>query len=140
MGKIRGANAGVEATIGYACDSRGSGLAYARVSGAKEELLRLAFRTAEPAPHSDRAAGYAALTAVARALLKRGTRRVCFVLGDARFVVEIAAGSDLPGTLVLPYVRLRCVLNSLEACDVQLGSTDELAQRARAEVALNLAA
>jgi hypothetical protein len=129
-----------EVEVGYAADSRGRGVVYAAVSTAKgARLLRLSFRMAR-SPFEDRAIGYAALTEVARALRKRGCRRVTFTLGDAPLVDEITTQRDLPETLVLAYVRLRCALNAFEAHAVKAGATEDLTQRARAEVALNLAA
>jgi hypothetical protein len=130
----------LEVKVGYGADRRGRGIAYAVVATARgDRLLRLAFRMT-PAPAEDRAIGYAALTEVAKALRQRGCRRVNFTLGDAQFVEEIVAQRDLPETLALAYVRLRCALNALTAYAVQAGSTEDLTQRARAEAALNLAA
>jgi hypothetical protein len=130
----------IDVKVGYGADRRGRGIAYATVATAKgPRLLRLPFRMV-PAPPEDRAIGYAALTEVARALRERGCRRVNFTLGDAQFVGEIVAQRDLPETLALAYVRLRCALNALEAYAVTAGATGDLTQRARAEAALNLAA
>lgn len=138
---MRGGNPGVEAAIGYAADARGNGVAYARLTGRRRrQLLRVAFRIAEPTRPIDRASGYAALAAVARALRKRGILHVRFLLSDVKFTDEIGGHRDLPETLALPYVRLRCALNALASFSIGAGSTDDLTQRARAEVALNLAA
>jgi hypothetical protein len=131
---------GVEAAIGYAVGPRGLGLAYARLTGSgTRKLLRSTFRTA-PWVRSDRAGGYAALAAVARALRDRGFHNLRFVLNDVELVEEIAKRREPSETLALLYVRLRCVLNSLAGFSVVAGATDDLTQRARAEVALNLAA
>jgi hypothetical protein len=130
----------VEATVGYAAGSRGNGVAYAQLTGGVEALYRVPFRVGVPSPFPDRAIGYAALTAVSHALCKRGFRDVRFLLGDSQLAREIASGADVGETLVLPYVRLRCSLNSLAAFDVGEGAADDLTQRARAEVALNVAA
>ncbi|HEY6325478.1 MAG TPA: hypothetical protein VIW73_03040 [Candidatus Cybelea sp.] len=130
----------MKAAIGYAVGPRGLGLAYARLTGSgTRKLLRSTFRTA-PRPGSDRAGGYAAVTAVARALRDRGFDNLSFILNDAELVEEIAQRREPSATLALPYVRLRCVLNSLAGFSVIAGATDDLTQRARAEVALNLAA
>ena len=80
------------------------------------------------------------MTAVARALRDRGFDNLRFVLNDAELVEEIAKRREPAPTLALPYVRLRCVLNSLSEFSIAAGATDDLTQRARAEVALNLAA
>jgi hypothetical protein len=131
----------VEATVGYAAGSRGNGVAYAQLTGAGvEALYRVPFSVGVPPPFSDRAIDYAALTAVSHALCKRGFREVRFLLGDPELAQEIASGADVGETLVLPYVRLRCSLNSFAMFDVGEGTADDLTQRARAEVALNVAA
>ncbi len=130
-----------EALVGYAANARGIGVAYARLIGARaKRLLRVGFRIAPAAGCRDRAVSYGALTAVSRALCKRGLRDVRFVLGDIEFVEEIVTGQGVSEGLAIPYVRLRCALNSLAKFRVQTGATDDLTQRARAEVALNVAA
>lgn len=129
----------VEAKLGYAADRRGCGIAYVSIAAVEGRcLLRLPFRVT--APREDRAIGYAALTEVAKALRERGCGRVKFTLGDAQLVDEVQTQRDLPETLVLAYVRLRCALNALEAYTVNTGATEDLTQRARAEAALNLVA
>lgn len=131
----------VEVAAGYAAGARGAGVAYARVSGdGQPKVLRFGFRVSAPPGCGDRAAGYAALTALVRALFKRGIRAARFVIGDAEFAREITTGRQVDERLALPYVRLRCAMNSLANFDVQAGCTDELTQRARAEAALNVAA
>jgi hypothetical protein len=140
MQTMRSPDPGVDAIVGYAADGRGSGIAYARLSlGRSRRFLRVGFRVGAP-PFSERAVGYAALTAVTRVLCRRGFREVRFVLADADFVEEIASGRGIGETLVIPYVRLRCTLNSLIKFSVRVAPTDDLTQRARAEVALNVAA
>jgi hypothetical protein len=141
MQMIRSSDPAVEAVVGYAADARGNGLAYVRLARARSKrLLRLGFRLTMPEPWSDRTIGYAALTAVSRALCKRGIRDVRFILGEPEFVEEIATGRGVGEALVLSYVRLRCTLNSLAKFAVQAGDTHDLTHRARAEVALNVAA
>jgi hypothetical protein len=141
MQNARGSGGPVEAVLGYAANERGNGLAYARVTGTRtRRLLRVAFCVVSPPPLTDRAVGYAAVTTVTRALLKRGIFDIHFVLGDAKLVDEIATGRDVADALSLAYVRLRCALNSLANFIVSAGQTDDLTQRARAEVALKLAA
>jgi hypothetical protein len=130
----------VEAAIGYAADTRGVGLAYARLSGAVSRLARFRFEVPKHGPLTDRAIAYAAVATIAKALCARGIRHVRFLLGDAQLAREIASQPEIPEALVLPYVHLRCILNSLESFSVQPAATDDLTQRARAEVALNVAA
>ena len=68
---MRASETGVQAEIGYAVGPRGLGLVYARLTGCDtRKLLRSMFRAA-PQGHCDRAGGYAAVTAVARALRDR---------------------------------------------------------------------
>jgi hypothetical protein len=131
----------VEAAIGYAADARGNGVAYARLTSVRaRRLLRVTFAVPKGARPIERASGYAALTALARSLRRRGTVRVCFKTNDAQFVDEIQTRRELPDGLTLSYVRLRCALNSLANWSVRTAPTDDLTQRARAEAALNLAA
>ena len=132
----------VEVAAGYAAGAQGAGVAYARVSGSdgQPKVWRLGFRVSGPRECGDRAAGYAALTALVRALFKRGIRSARFVIGDQDFAREITTGNQVDERLALPYVRLRCAMNSLAKFDVQAGCTDDLTQRARAEAALNVAA
>jgi hypothetical protein len=138
---MRGSDRGVEAAIGYAASPRGNGVVYARLTAAGiHQVLRLTFRVAASGQQTDRASAYAALTVAARALLKRGFRQTHFLLDDAQLVDEISNRRQLPDALVLSYVRLRCVLNSLSSFSLNTAATDDLTQRARAEVALNLAA
>lgn len=138
---MRRSEGSVEVLIGYAADERGAGIAYARLSCPESsKLLRVGFRIEAPESCRERAAGYGALTAVSRALAKRSIQDVRFVLADEAFVEEIATGRGVVELLAIPYVRLRCALNALTRFSVQAGGTDDLTQRARAEVALNVAA
>jgi hypothetical protein len=131
----------VQALVGFAAGSDGSGIAYVRLTnGAAQRVARIEFdagRSRAPAEHG---VAYAALTAVARALVRRGIKRANFVLADGDFVDEISTGSGVGEALALPYVRLRCALNSLVSFSVATGETDDLTQRAKAEAALNTAA
>jgi hypothetical protein len=141
MRTMRSPNPGLDAVVGYALGAYGSGVAYVRLSlGRSRRLLRVAFRVPSAAAIPERAVGYAALTAVTRILCKRGFLDVRYVLADVDFVEEIAGGHDIGEALVIPYVRLRCALNSLSKFSVRAGATDDLTQRARAEAALNVAA
>jgi hypothetical protein len=140
MRSRRAPAAKVQAVVGFAAGSDGRGIAYASLTcGSVKRILRVEFR-APSQGCAEHAAGYAALTAVTRALVRRGIARAHFVLADADFVDEIATGSGVGAMLALPYVRLRCSLNSLAEFSVASGATDDLTQRARAEVALSIAA
>jgi hypothetical protein len=130
-----------EVAIGYAVGPAGGGVAYASLDRAgARNVLRLPFRIRQISPANERAVGYAALVAVARALHRLGVTSVHFVLADEELVREVASRSEVPDNLVLPYVRVRCALNALGAFEIAAGPTDDLMQRARAEVALNQAA
>ncbi len=136
----RNRRAVVEAAIGSAADDRGSGVAYARVAGATEpHLLRVPFRVEGREPHQ-RAAGYAALTAVARTLRGRGVARVRFLIDDETLLADLSGRNSVPDALVMPYVRLRCALNQFDDAGFAAATSGDLAQRARAEVALRVAA
>jgi len=132
----------IEATIAYAADRRGEGVAYARLrSGSGHRLMRIPFRVQRYAGLEAREISYAALGAVATALLERGFSRTRFALADEALVRDVNERRDVPPPLVLPYVRLGCSLNRFAEYAVTLaGEDDDLANRARAEVALHTAA
>ena len=131
----------LEVTVGYAAGRGGSGVAYAALSaGEGREVVRLPFRIVRRGALMERMTAYAALVTVARALWKRGVTRARFLMPDRQFVKDVTTRCDLPEALVLPYVRLRCALNAFNDVEIGIGTTDELMQRAGAEVALNVAA
>lgn len=131
----------LEVEVGYAAGSAGTGVVYAALNGAEgREVVRLPFRIVRRCLLLERAVAYAALVTVARSLFKRGVTRAHFVMPDRRFVEEVTTRCGVPEALVLPYVRLRCALNAFHDVEIGTGATDELMQRAGAEVALNVAA
>jgi hypothetical protein len=131
----------VDAAIGYAAAPEGEGIAYARVVAAgAEHLLRLAFRVGHASALQPREAGYAAVTAVARALRARGLRNVRLCISDASLIADLKDRRELPPSIVIPNVRLRCALNALDDVRLEFAGENDLAQRARAEVILNAAA
>jgi hypothetical protein len=131
----------LEVAVGYAAGPAGNGVAYAALSGAQgREVVRLPFRIVRRCALVKRAVAYAALVTVARALCRRGVTRAHFLMPDPQFVEDVTTRCDLPEALVLPYVRLRCALNAFNDVEIGIGTTDELMQRAGAEVALNVAA
>lgn len=137
----RDSRAAVTVLVGFAANERGRGIAYARLAGmAATRLLRLEFCVGSIHEKAEPAVAYAALTAVARAVVRSGISRAKFVVADENFVNEIATGTGVGETLAIPYVRLRCVFNSLAHFSIAAGATDDLTQRARAEAALNIAA
>jgi hypothetical protein len=131
----------VEAEVGYAADERGRGIAYARLGSQDEaRLLRVTFKAGRAAAEEN-GAGYAALAAVARELHARGIRRAAFSIDDPQLVDDVNGHRDVPAAIVLPYVRLRCALNQFAGYDLcATAGASDLAQRARAEVALHVAA
>lgn len=129
----------MQAAVGYGADPSGAGVAYVRVAaGSGAHVLRVPFRLDRGA-HGERVAGYAALTAVARALRERGAGKVRFLLDDPSLVADLQGHGDLPEALALAYVRLRCALNQLQGVQFEEVASGDLAARARAEVALHAA-
>ncbi|MGR4064664.1 MAG: hypothetical protein ACLQPV_04375 [Vulcanimicrobiaceae bacterium] len=129
------------AVLGFAADDEGCGVAYARLGASGEQLLRVPFRVRRYPGLGGREVGYAALAAVAGRLSDRGVSRVAFEMNDAELVSDVAERRSLPAPLILPYVGLRCSLNRLDAYALTCGpGSEELAQRARAEVSVHVAA
>ena len=126
-----------EIDLGYGIDGEGRGVAYARTGS---RVVRLPFHLARRSASMERAGGYAALVTIARALVKRGILRARFYVPDRELVEELGKRKEPPDDLALAYVRLRCAFNALTHCEIEYGECGELMQRARAEVALNLAA
>ncbi len=132
----------IDATVVAAADIHGRGVAYARLrSPGGERVVRVPFDLPNEARNVPHAVGYVAATAVAGTLAARGIRRAVFHLDDPDVVDDLNGRRGVPPALVLPYVRLKCALNAFERCGVALASgEDDLRQRARAEVAVNVAA
>ena len=131
----------IDAVVGYAASDRGDGIAYIRAGGESgERLARVGFRVKRSTDLEGREVGYAALNAVLRALRGWGVRRVRLTVEEYHLVEALASRQDVPGAIVLPYVRLRCALNAFDAGDIVLGAESDLTQRARAEVAMFAAA
>lgn len=131
----------IDVALGYAAGDDGSGIAYARlVTGSGEHLLRVPFQVQRASRRNEREVGYAALTAVATRLRRGGVRRARFALDDEKLVDDLMGHRDVPDPIVLPYVRLRCALNQFGAFTLKFAVESDLAQRARAEVAMHTAA
>ncbi|MDQ6929411.1 MAG: hypothetical protein M3126_01925 [Candidatus Eremiobacteraeota bacterium] len=133
----------VEATVGFAADEHGRGIAYAALAaGSKARSLRIPFTVRRYPALLEREVGYAAMTAVAERVAEMGCHRVKFHVADERLVDDIAGRRDVPMPLAIEYVRLGCALNRF--AEYQLapdgGPADDLTARARAEVTLNVAA
>ncbi|HZY98455.1 MAG TPA: hypothetical protein VFE36_02690 [Candidatus Baltobacteraceae bacterium] len=124
----------VQVDVGFGAERGGRGIAYARIrDGSAEHLLRVAFRIRRE--FTDDEVGYVALTAVAQALRKRRLKKVRLTVDDVP-LVDGLRGGEIPPNMVLPYVRLKCVLNGFDDVRVSAAQPGDLAQRARAEVAL----
>lgn len=131
----------VEATVGFAADARGFGVAYVATKWTKGSLLlRLPFKVQRYPALQDREVGYAALLVVAQALRERGIRRVAFDVADTELVADLVERRPVPPAIALPYVRLGCELNAFAGYTLAANGGDDLAARARAEVALSFAA
>jgi hypothetical protein len=128
----------VAVQIGYAADPQGNGVAYARlVSSTGERLVRAPFRVRRFSGLGAREISYGALGAVAAILADRGVMHVEFRVPDAELVADRLERRPLPAPLVLPYVRLGCVLNRFKRYSVEHVEDPDLTSRASAEVALN---
>ena len=133
----------IEATVGFAADERGFGIAYATLaSGKKEKTVRIPFKVRRYPALLDREVGYAAMTAVADHIVAMGCRRVKFHVADDRVVDDFCERRDVPMPLAIEYVRLGCALNRFAEYHLQAdgGGSDDLTARARAEVTLHVAA
>ncbi|MHB8304584.1 MAG: hypothetical protein ACYDEU_01015 [Vulcanimicrobiaceae bacterium] len=137
------------ATIGFAADEQGHGVAYVRLTLAHPEgnsrgrLLRIPFPVKRCPALLEREIGYAALTAVAARLHERGVDRVRLSLEDGRVVEDLRERRSVPQALSMAYVRLGCALNQLRevAIEVDAGNgARDLTARAKAEAALHVAA
>lgn len=127
----------INAELGYAADDRGRGIVYAQLGIlGKAHLMRIAFRLRSS--YGEREVAYAALTAIARTLHRRGIGMVRFVIEDEQLISEVTvAATELPAAMVLPYVRLKCALNQFASWALVSAPQADLTQRARAEIALN---
>ena len=136
----------VTATLGFAANSAGDGVAYVALGeadGRIGSLVRVAFRCPPLAALRGRDVAYAATEAVAAHLLGRGLRTVAFAFDDVSLARDLVERAAVPAALTIPYVRLRCTLNRFTHVDlhaVEDRSTRDLGARARAEVALAVAA
>lgn len=132
----------IHAAIGFAADAAGSGVAYARLkSGRGDRLVRVPFAVKRYPALLEREIGYAALTAVAAYLHERGIQAADFAIGDGSLAIDVRERRDVPQALSLPYVRLGCALNQFREYRVlDAADADDLTARARAEVAMHVAA
>jgi hypothetical protein len=132
----------VDAATGFAADAQGNGVSYLRLQlGRTARVLRVPFSVRRYPALLDREIAYAALTAAAAVLHRRGIDRVRFLVDDTRLVSDLHEHRDVPAPLTLAYVRLRCTLNQFKEYDIAPSSGEsDLAARARSEVAMHVAA
>jgi hypothetical protein len=132
----------VQATVGFAADASGEGVAYARLKGIRGEgLVRVPFGVKRYPALLEREIGYAALTAVAVHLRKRGVVQIDVAVDDSQLAADLRERRDVPEALSMAYVRLGCALNAF--ADYRLVDADgasDLTARAKAEVAMHVAA
>lgn len=133
----------VDVLPGFAADAQGNGVAYVRLMlGGAPRVLRVPFTVKRyPALH-EREVGYAALTAVAAVLRRRGIERARFTIDDAHLAADLCEHREVPAALALGYVRLRCALNQFKEYDIAAIAAGEsdLTARARSEAAMRIAA
>ncbi len=134
----------VHASVGYAADDAGNGVAYVRMS-LKEDgprVLRVGFRVQRQPALSGREVGYAALTAVCRAVRRRGLEFVRLAIDDDALIAELKKRDNVPSPLAMPYVRLGCALNQFRRYEIAAlpASDADLTARARSEAAMHVAA
>lgn len=133
----------IDATVGFAADDHGRGVAYvALAAGKKEKSVRIPFNVRRYPALLDREVGYAAMTAVAERLTEMGCRRVNFHVADERVVEDFCERREVPMPLAIEYVRLGCALNRFAEYRLHPGAgpAEDLTARARAEVTLHVAA
>lgn len=122
--------------VGFAVNSSGFGVVYGAVGPARR-VLSLSFRA--PGLPS-RAAAYVALDHLARALRDHKLRNVQFFVPDAELVADLTQQRALAAILIPGYVRLGCTLNQLGTTGVAYWRDPDMEARARADVALGIAA
>jgi hypothetical protein len=132
----------IEATVAYAADPNGEGVAYTavRTPARTRLLLRVPFRVKRLPALSDREVGYAAVAAVSDVLRARGIKRVRIGVDDPDLLADVCERRKLPAALTLPYVRLGCALNRFTEHQLVPRTDEDLAGRARAEALLHTAA
>ncbi len=134
------------ATFGFAANSAGNGVAYIALSDGEncdETLVRVPFRCRPLPALRGRDIAYAAAQGVATHLVRRGLRAVALVFDDVSLARDLVDHAPVPPALTIPYVQLRCTLNRFARIDFHAignSSTRDLRTRARAEVALAVAA
>ncbi len=122
--------------VGFAVDGSGFGVVYGAIGPARR-VLSLTFH-AGGLPQ--RAVAYVALDHLARALRDRHVKNVQFLVPDAELVADLTEHRTIASALVPRYVRLGCTLNQLGRSGVAFRFDPDVDARARADVALRIAA
>jgi hypothetical protein len=134
----------VRAAIGFAAGDAGEGTAYALLGASGNgSVVRVPFHCRPLPALRGRDVAYAALTAVAVELRRRGIRDVVFATEDERLVRDLDERLPVPAPLAMPYVALRCELNRFHKAHVTASdeaAIRDLSARSRAEVFLQTAA
>ena len=133
----------IDATVGFAADDFGAGVAYVDLRTSRaQRIARVDFSVRRVPALLGREIGYAALTAVAKRLADAGFQQASFRIADRQLVDDVAGNAEVPPPLALSYVNLRCQLNRFRDAAVAFEdtATEDFAARARAEVTLHVAA
>ena len=136
-------NRTAEVEIAFAADALGSGVAYARIRDLSETVVRVPFAVKRLAGCEGREIPFAALAAILNALRSRGYSALRLAIPDDAAVADARGERSIPPALAMLYVALRCAVNELRSVEfIPLASeaAAELESRARAEVALRIAA
>jgi hypothetical protein len=138
-------NSAADVLVGYAHDGYGRGIAYAAIAnGSGRNAVRVPFTATPLSLYGGIEYGYAAVTALAGELRKRGFARIRVRVGDERVVADLSSEAKIPPpALGMPYVKARCALNGFAAARVERADPREIADlegRARAELQLRTAA
>ena len=140
------------ATVGFAADSSGHGIVYAKVWSTQslvpatkraESFVRAGFRTIARPALRGREVAYAAVETIARELLRAKIDNVELCVLDENLATDLAERRNVPAGLQLPYIALRCTLNRFSSFSVVVcdnGTARDLTARARAELSLEHAA
>jgi len=130
--------------VGFAVGERGEGIAYARIRARGcQSVERLTFRVDPSQGLRERMGAYGAVRAAASLLHRKGVKAVTIAVEDRAIVTDLEERRSLPQVLTLPYVALRCSLNRFGSAALVPAAPEDvadLASRARAEVALAVAA
>ncbi len=136
-------NRTAEVEIAFAADALGSGVAYARIGDLAGTVVRVPFAVKRLAGCEGREIPFAAIAAIVNALRARGYASLRLAVPDDEAVADACSERPIPPALAMPYVALRCAINEMRSVEFVALAPDavaELDSRARAEVAMRIAA